>query len=100
VQDGITGSVPIQHTLRAYNAVATAHGDPTIADAVMDDLWAAGRLSQPQPGDTEPDPTYRRAILLRRQSGNTRVTIFDGTHEALVPAACDWLARQRRPVNE
>lgn len=98
VKDGVTGSVPIQHTLRAYNAVARAHGDEELPDALMDELWSRGRLSQPPPPELATDPTYGREILLRRTSGNTRVTVFDGTHEALVPAACVWLSRQRRTV--
>lgn len=96
VKDGLTGSVPIHHTLRAYNAVARAHGSPLISDAEMDELWTTGRLSRPLPTDTLPDPTYGREILLRRTSAQTRVTVFDGTHEALPAAACAWLAAQRR----
>lgn len=96
VKDGVTGSVPIHHTLRAYNAVAAAHGDAVISTGAMDELWATGRLAAPQPQDVAPDSSYGRAILLRRTSGYTRVTIFDGTHEALPSAACDWLAAQRR----
>ncbi len=96
VKDGITGSVPIHHTLRAYNAVALAHGSPIITESEMDELWREGRLRQPRPTDTLPDPTYGREILLRRTSGHTRVTVFDGTHEALPAAACAWLAEKRR----
>ncbi|MFV0445658.1 MAG: alpha/beta hydrolase family protein [Planctomycetaceae bacterium] len=100
VKDGVTGSVPIHHTLRAYNSVAQSHGDPIIPEATMDELWAAGQLSQPEPTDTAEDPSYGRKILLRRTSGNTRVTIFDGTHEAIVPAACDWLSQQKRETTK
>jgi pimeloyl-ACP methyl ester carboxylesterase len=96
VKDGITGSVPIHHTLRAYNTVALAHGSPVIPEAEMDELWREGRLSRPLPADTLRDPTYGREILLRRNSGHTRVTVFDGTHEALPAAACAWLASKRR----
>lgn len=96
VKDGITGSVPIHHTLRAYNAVARAHGDWVIPDGLMDELWTRGRLSQPPPESVAVDPTYGREIRLRLRSGNTRVTVFEGTHEAIVPAACEWLSNQQR----
>jgi pimeloyl-ACP methyl ester carboxylesterase len=99
VKDGVTGSVPIHHTLRAYNAVAAAHGDAVIPDGVMDELWKQGRLSNGTPETTPSDPTYGRDILLRQTSGQTRVTVFDGTHEALVPAACEWLSLQRRKTS-
>ena len=98
VKDGKTGSVPIHHSLRAFNVVAEAGGHATIPAATMDELWGQGRLTSPQPEDEVEDPTYERAILLRRQAGKARVTIFDGGHEALPAAACDWLARQSRPT--
>lgn len=99
VKDGKTGSVPIHHSLRAFNVVAAAGNYPTIPESEMDLLWERGRLSEPQPGDETPDPSYGRDILLRRQAGAARVTIFDGTHEALPGAACEWLSQQSRPTS-
>ena len=98
VKDGITGSVPIHHSLRAFNTISAANGDPVIPSEAMDELWGQGRLQRPDPSDTRVDSTYGRDILLRRTSGNARVTIFDGTHEALPSAACEWLSQQRREV--
>ncbi len=99
VKDGKTGSVPIHHSLRAFNVVAKAGGDKVIPETTMDELWEQGRLSSPQPSDEADDPTYGRAILLRRSAGTARVTIFDGGHEDLPRAACDWLAKQSRPTD-
>lgn len=99
VLDGKTGSVPIHHSLRAFNVVAAAGGYDTIAEPEMDALWEHGRLPEPQPGDETPDASYGRDILLRRQAGAARVTIFDGTHEALPTAACEWLSQQSRPTS-
>jgi pimeloyl-ACP methyl ester carboxylesterase len=99
VLDGKTGSVPIHHSLRAFNVVAAAGGHPTIPEAEMDLLWERGRLPEPQAGDEMADPAYGRDILLRRQAGAARVTIFDGTHEALPSAACEWLSKQSRPTS-
>ncbi len=98
VNDGKTGSVPIHHSLRAFNVVAQAGGRPVIPEAMMEELWQNGRLSTPQPGDEIDDPTYEKAILLRRTAGSARLTIFDGGHEALPSAACAWLAEQSRFV--
>lgn len=96
VKDGVTGSVPIHHTLWAFNTIAGAQGTVGILADEMDHLWKTGRLQNPLASDLKPDPTYGRDILLRRTAGNTRVTVFDGTHEALPSAACTWLATKRR----
>jgi poly(3-hydroxybutyrate) depolymerase len=96
VNDGKTGSVPIHHSLRAYNVVAAAQQQPVVSEAEIDELWVAGHLGKPQPADTAADPTYGRDILLRRTAGTARITIFDGTHEALPAAACEWLASKSR----
>ncbi len=96
VFDGKTGSVPFTHSLKAYNTIAASHGSALITSDEMDQLWKDGRLSSPAAGDTAPDSLYGRDILLRRTSRNTRVTIFDGTHEALAAPACAWLAEQSR----
>ncbi|MGE3780024.1 MAG: alpha/beta hydrolase family protein, partial [Pirellulaceae bacterium] len=98
VQDGHVGSVPIYHSLRAFNVVARAGGYPVVADAEMDQLWTDGRLQQPRDEDIAPDETYGREILLRRAAGPARVTIFDGGHEGLAHAGCEWLAKQQRPT--
>jgi pimeloyl-ACP methyl ester carboxylesterase len=100
VKDGKSGSVPIHHSLRAFNVVAKAGGHVTIPEAEMDLLWEQGRLSEPQENDETPDATYGRDILLRREAGAARVTIFDGGHEALPLAACAWLSRQQRATSK
>ncbi|MFO0904002.1 MAG: GDSL-type esterase/lipase family protein [Pirellulales bacterium] len=96
VTDGKTGSVPIRHSLWAFNEVAQARGTPPVSQDEMDQLWQAGRLARPTPEDEADDATFGRAIYLRRKSGPSRVTIFDGGHEGLAPAGCAWLAEQRR----
>ena len=43
------------------------------------------------------DPFYSRCkALLRKTSGNTRVTVFEGGHDILVEAALAWLEQQRK----
>ncbi len=96
VEDGHIGSVPVRHSLLAFNALAKQQKVPEITEIEMQQLWEWKRLKQPQPGDIAADPTYGRNILLRRQAGPSRVTIFQGDHEGLPNAACEWLAAQRR----
>lgn len=98
IQDGKTGAVPIMHTLNAFNVIAAAGKHPVISQTEIDELRTDGRLSRPMASDLAEDVTYPRRIFLRRTAANTRVTIFDGGHEALPAAACEWLAQQRRPA--
>lgn len=94
VHDGHKGSVPIRHTLEAFNLVAAAQGLPVISQQEIDQLSRPnGRLEHPQPGDGEEDPTFGRAIYLRRTAGKARVTIFEGGHERIAQAAAEWLSR-------
>ena len=98
VHDGHTGSVPIRHTLDAFNLVAQAQGAPTIGEAQIVQLSRPdGRLDHPRPGDTPEDPSFGRPIYLRRHAGKARVTIFEGGHEGIARAAVEWLARWPAP---
>ena len=96
VNDGHTGSVPVWHTLTAFNVVAAAGGHPTVSAEEIRQLSVNRRLTRPTALDRAPDPSYGRQLQLRRVAGRARVTIFDGGHESLPQAACTWLARQSR----
>lgn len=97
IHDGHTGSVPIRHTLEAFNVIAKAVQAPLVTEEEIRQLSRPdGRLSQPKPSDQEADPTYKRDIYLRRKAGKARVTIFEGGHERLDEAAVEWLSRQQR----
>jgi poly(3-hydroxybutyrate) depolymerase len=99
VTDGKTGSVPISHSLRSFNVIAEAHGDAGISAEEIEQLQRDERLASPSRQDTPDDPTYGREIRLRRSTGHTRITIFDGGHEGLPQAACAWLGAQSRPTD-
>ena len=93
VHDGHKGSVPIRHTLEAFNVVAAAQGLPGVTEEEIAQLSRPnGRLERPQASDREEDPALGRAIYLRRTAGKARVTIFEGGHERIAPAAAAWLA--------
>lgn len=94
IHDGHTGSVPVRHSLEAFNKIAAARGDRQISEVEIRQLSRPdGRLGSPLPSDRVTDPAYGRAIHLRRHAGPARVTIFEGGHEQIVPAALDWLKR-------
>lgn len=92
IHDGHTGSVPIRHSLDAFNVVAQAQQLAGVSEAEIQQLSVPrGRLTQPRPSDQQVDPALGRAIYLRRTAGKARVTIFEGGHERVVPAAVAWL---------
>lgn len=92
--DGHTGSVPIRHSLEAFNAVAAAIGAPPISEAEIEQLSRIdGSLDKPRPSDTAADASFGRALFLRRFAGRARVTIFEGGHEGLSEAAMAWFER-------
>jgi len=94
IHDGHTGSVPISHSLLAFNEIAKATGDRLITASEMKQLSVPqGRLDTPLPLDQEQDNALGRKIYLRRYAGQSRVTIFEGGHEGITAAALDWLKR-------
>ncbi len=98
VDDGHSGSVPIRHSLAAFNSIAAAHGDVVISEIEIGELSRAKRLSAPQLSDQESDPALGKTLLLRRHSGESVITIFDGGHESHPAAAIEWLSSKRRTV--
>jgi pimeloyl-ACP methyl ester carboxylesterase len=94
IHDGHTGSVPVSHSLRAFNVLATPDKQVSaedIAFMVREQKIPAGLASE-----TQVDPEREKATLFRRSSGNARVTVFEGGHESESGAAVLWLSRQRK----
>lgn len=100
VEDGHLGSVPVRHSLQAFNVLARQHRSPEVSEKEMQQLWEWKKLRQPQPSDTAEDSTFGRSLHLRRTAGPSRVTIFAGDHEGLPAPACEWLSKQRRATRQ
>jgi hypothetical protein len=83
-------TVSVQHTLRAFRALAPS----ALSEAEIQDLLSG--QSAPDQSGGRIDPVTGRRILLRRTAGNSRVTIFDGKHEWFPKAAVEWLAQHQR----
>jgi poly(3-hydroxybutyrate) depolymerase len=94
IRDGHDGSVPVSHSLHAFNAVA----------APKDRLSESEIRFFVEEADIPPhlkvslsDSTYgKRYPLFRRSSGGATVTIFEGGHELIPAAAMKWLEKQRK----
>jgi len=98
IRDGHTGSVPISHSLIAFNRIAEKKDRVALAD-----ILAMTRTSK-VPGHLQreiKDPAYgKKRPLFRALSKNARVTIFDGGHEIVTTAAFGWLSKQRRSASK
>lgn len=89
-------SVPFAHSLQIYNRLAENRGLEQVSDAEIEQLKKNQKLDQPRESDVAKDPTYEHELLLRRQAGTVRVTMFAGGHVGDPNACCSWLAEQQR----
>ena len=97
IHDGHTGSVPITHSIFAFNAIARANKQPGVSNDEIKLLSKpAGRLDEPLKSDQETDKSLGREIHLRRYTGNSRLTIFEGGHEGISTAAISWLEKHKK----
>ena len=98
IQDGHTGSVPVNHSLLAFNVLAEANQQ---REKLVSQAQIAEFLTEKVPAElateTADEPDRQHRVLFRRQAGAARVTIFQGGHEGDMPTALRWLAQQRRP---
>ena len=93
IEDGHFGSVPVSHSLHAFNAIARGHGNEPISDQEITELVTRKSLSQPRGADQISVPGLPRKVLLHRQSRTSSVTLFEGGHESLPEAAFLWLKK-------
>jgi len=93
IHDGHTGSVPVSHSLHAFNLLA-APGDRLTAAEIA---WFTDKRSVPASlaGQGANDPHHgAKTVLFRRQSANVTLTVFEGGHEILFAPALPWLEQQ------
>jgi hypothetical protein len=94
IRDGHTGSVPISHSLKAFNLVAAPKDRISEADV---EFFTKQAQVPPHLKEQLTDAIYGgKTPLFRRSSGNARVTIFDGGHDTVYEAALSWLSRQKK----
>ena len=89
IHDGHKGSVPISHSLLAFNEVAATKDQ--ISENDIRFFVEKAKVPPKLKADIA-DPTYgKKRPLFRRESGNATVTIFEGGHELVAPAAIAWI---------
>ena len=103
IHDGHTGSVPISHSLRAFNLLAQVNGQvkQMVSDEVIEIMTAKEMVpaelaaGMPATGAAS-KPAAKPAILFRREAGPARITIFDAGHTIDMATGYDWLADKVR----
>jgi pimeloyl-ACP methyl ester carboxylesterase len=89
INDGHQGSVPISHSINAFNELA----DPIDRIATNDVTHFVSHAQVPPNLRGEfNDASYGDSkLLFRRKSGTAILTIFDGGHELVAPASVEWI---------
>ena len=96
IRDGRNSAdpVPITQSLRAFNLLAEPQDQ--FKEEEVEYFTRESKVPGGLQSETT-DPDYGGLkILYRRQSGNVRITIFDGAHDKNTEAAFKWLNKQRR----
>lgn len=93
IHDGHTGSVPVSHTFNAFNVLANEN--ERVSEEDIDFVVKNEKMPPALEGDYGEDQSLNdRKIYFRRQSGNARITIFEGGHDLIVNSAMQFLAKQ------
>ena len=93
IHDGHTGSVPVGHAIRAFNALADEKH--RVPDADIDFIEKNQRVPEAWMFRGR-DPFYpdSKRVHMRVTSANARLTIFEGGHSGNFQAGYDFLSRQ------
>lgn len=94
IHDGHAGSVPVSQALEAFNLLAAP--EDRFSREEITCIVRNEKVPSHFP-EVAPDPAYGDIRLhLRRVSGKTRITLFEGAHDLLNGPGLRWLAEQRR----
>ena len=86
IHDGHTGSIPIHHSLRAFNLLAKE--EDRLSEEDMNHMVEKAEIPGHLASFSENDPTYGdKRVLFRKKSNNIRLTLFEGGHEIVFEAA-------------
>ncbi|MFW6007016.1 MAG: alpha/beta hydrolase family protein [Halanaerobiales bacterium] len=95
IKDGYEGSVPVSHSLKAFNTLAIANNQ--YQQRLTEKEIAAITYKQKVPENylhfSEENVERKHKVLFQEYAHPTRVTIFKGGHEIDIKAALSWLKR-------
>ncbi|MBT3636049.1 MAG: prolyl oligopeptidase family serine peptidase, partial [Opitutae bacterium] len=96
ILDGHKGSVPISHSLLAFNEVAEEKDRLALEEIT----YFTEKAKVPTALVREiKDPSFgKKAPLFRRTSGSATVTIFQGGHEWVAPVVLAWLESENKRI--
>lgn len=92
VHDGHTGSVPVGHSIRAFNDIAAEKDRISEKDIAY--IEKNRKIPEHLEKPSSDSLFGNKKVLFRRQSGSARLTIFLGGHEVIQKAALYWLEKQ------
>lgn len=98
IQDGHKGSVPISHSLLAFNEVAEAKD--RISKEDIQYFVEKAKVPTALKSKIEDASYGKRHPLFRRASGNATVTVFNGGHELVPTAAIAWFQKLHKAVHK
>lgn len=96
ILDGHKGSVPISHSLLAFNEVAEEKHR-----LAVDEIKYFTEQAKVPPSLVREikDPSYgKKSPLFRRSSASATVTIFQGGHEWIAPVVLAWLESENKRI--
>ena len=96
ILDGHKGSVPVSHSLLAFNEVAEKKDQLALEEIT----YFTEKAKVPTALVREiKDPSFgKKAPLFRRTSGSATVTIFQGGHEWVAPVVLAWLESENKRI--
>jgi pimeloyl-ACP methyl ester carboxylesterase len=96
IHDGWKGSVPVGHSIRAFNVLAEKND--VIPEKEISFIEKKRAIPTSLDKGELRDPQYAngRGVLMRRNSANACLVIFDGGHDMNYPAGLDFLSKQCR----
>ena len=81
ITDGHTGSVPISHSLKAFNLLAQPQDK--IKDKEIDHFTEKSKVPESLSPLTPTRPMVKRTNLFESKSNLVRITIFNGGHQMI-----------------
>ena len=98
ILDGHKGSVPISHSLLAFNQVAEKKD--RLADEEIKYFTEKAEVPTVLAREIKDSSFGKKAPLFRRTSGSASVTIFQGGHEWVAPVVLAWLEAENKRIIE